>query len=166
MRFLLGLSIVVVAACGGASSSELFGEAPGVVTDDPSRTDPAPSAPSSSSPSSSPTSDEAPESPQDAGAPPTVTQDAAPDVVDSGPPPAQACSFDTECTIDDEVCNWKTDTCAAAGPIGAPCKRDLECNAGLCNWKLTECSEPAPSGTGCRRNKECASGACSSSICK
>ena len=165
MRFLLGISILAIAACSGASSSsDLFGSPPAVVTErDASPTEP--NAPPESAPEDPP-ADEPPTKPvRDASAPPKDASIDAP-AVDAGPA-GEACSFDTDCTIDDQVCNWKTDTCAAPGPLGAPCKRDLECSDGLCNWKLTECSDPAPAGTPCRRNKECASGACSAnSICK
>lgn len=162
MRFLLGISILAIAACGGASSSELFGDSPGVVTEkDASPTEPAP-APAAENPAEE-TPPPAP-TPSDAGKPP---KDAGADVVDASLPEETKCSFDSDCAGDDQVCNWKTDTCAAPGPIGAPCKRDLECTNDLCNWKLTTCSDPAPAGTACRRNKECASGSCgANSICK
>ena len=165
MRFLLGISIFAIAACSSASSSDLFGGAPVVTEEDASATEPSdPGEPPAAPPSEQ--EDPPARPPRDGGAP---AKDAAPDVVvvDAGPP-ADPCSFDTECTSGDQVCNWKTDTCAAPGPLGAPCKRDLECTEGLCNWKLTECSDPAPAGTPCRRNKECASGVCSSttSLCK
>lgn len=165
MRFLFGLSAVaLIAACGGASSSELFGAEPRTVTEEPSETEPAGGA---SDPAQPPTTAGAPSAPpakRDAAAP-----DAKPDVVViDASVPQKRCSFDSECPVDGEVCNWQTDTCAAPGAIGAPCKRDLECQEDLCNWKLTTCSEPAPAGTPCRRNKECASGTCSSttSLCK
>jgi hypothetical protein len=173
MRFLFGLSIVALAACSGASSSELFGESPRVGTDDPSSTEPPVAEPASPEDDTSP----AGTTPKDAG----VKRDAAPDAqrdahLDAQPdvvvlvPDAslpEKCSFDSECTVEGDVCNWKTDICAAPGPIGAPCKRDLECTNALCNWKLTMCSAPAPAGTPCRRHKECASGVCSAtSLCE
>jgi hypothetical protein len=164
MRFLLGLcAAALVAACSGASSSELFAGGPAAVAE-PSPTDPTePGDPSD------------PSDPNEPSPPPSAEKDAGADVAvpekDAGRDAAKdaavaTCSFDDDCE-GDEVCNWRTDTCLAPGPLGAACKRDIECTGGLCNWKLTECSEPAPAGTPCRRNKECASGACNaSSTCK
>ncbi len=150
--------VLLLGACGGASSSELFAE--------PARAD---------APGTDPSLEEAPE--QDDEAPDamtTRTRDAGGDedvdasLVDAAPPDGgsdagdRSCDFDTECT-GGAVCNWKTDRCAMPGPLGAPCKRDLECTAKLCNWKLETCAAPGPKGTACRRNKECASGTCATS---
>lgn len=146
---------LVLGACGGASSSELFAE--------PARAD---------APGTDPSVDEAP---QDEEAPDAMTtrigdagSDADASTADATPPDGgddaggKSCDFDTECT-GGAVCNWKTDRCATPGPLGAPCKRDLECTAKLCNWKLETCAAPGPKGTACRRNKECVSGTCATS---
>lgn len=168
MRFLLGLcAATVVAACSGASSSELFEDGrPAIVWDDASPTEPPvePEPEPEAEPAArEPASEDDAASPKDAGADiVVVVNDASPDA-DAG---AAHCNRDSDCT-GGLLCNWKTDRCAAPAAIGGACKRDVECSDGLCNWKLETCSTPAPSGTGCRRNKECASGACgSSSTCK
>lgn len=164
MRFLLGISIFAIAACSGAASTELFsGEPTNVV--EPAPTEPGDST--SAAAPSSPPKKSTPDAAADVSAPPPSKDAGVADAKKDAEPTATACTFDTDCTVDDQICNWKTDTCAAPGPLGAPCKRDLECTDGLCNWKLAECSDPASAGTPCRRNKECASGSCgANSICK
>lgn len=161
MRFLVGLSaVLLVAACSGASSSELFAGEPAVVIDADAATEPVDERPDDRVDAST---DEDVTTTKDATT--TTTKDASPkDAAKEAA--AEECFLDTECKSGD-FCNWKTDQCAPPGPLGAPCKRDLECTDKLCNWKLEACSDPAPVGTACRRNKECASGACGgSSICK
>lgn len=142
--------VLLVGACGGATSSELFSE-------------PA----SAEAPATEPSADEAPGDEDVPDAMPMKGRDASAGDDASSPDAAPvddggggSCDLDSECT-GGTVCNWKTDRCAAPGSLGAPCKRDLECTAKLCNWKLETCAAPAPKGTACRRNKECASGSCS-----
>jgi len=157
MRFLLGLSaVLLVAACSGASSSELFSGDP--VTGGSAATEPEPQDEAGSTASTPPAEKKDASPTVDAGVD-ASTKDAAKEAS------APKCSFDSECE-DGELCNWKTDTCSAPGALGAACKRDVECSDGLCNWKLETCSEPAPSGSACRRNKECVSDACWSGKCK
>lgn len=148
-----GLPVVLlVAACGGASSTELFTE-PSAIGDAPA-TEPAEG------------DAEAPaDEPDQPPSPDATTLSDAPDAeADAGS--FERCSADSECE-EPALCNWKIDRCAPPGPIGAPCKRDSECTGGLCNWELETCATKAPSGTACGRNKECASGACSASgTCK
>jgi hypothetical protein len=162
--------VTCVAACSGASATEMFaGEPSPIGESNATEPEPEPEPGPDAVPPARPI-----EQSEDASAPATKDaaakdsgQDAGQDTgkADAGGPVTK-CSFDSDCQGDD-VCNWKTDICAAPGPIGAACKRDVECTDGLCNWKLEKCSEPAPSGTACRRNKECASGACGASLlCK
>lgn len=163
MRFHLGLSVMLfVVACSGATTTELFsGDATPAAESAP--TEPEAPGPSEGAPAAHPI-----EKKEDAAGP---VDAAKPETKDAAAEPEQEpepvkCSFDSECK-GDEVCNWKTDTCAEPGPLGSACKRDLECTGGLCNWKLQACSDPAPAGTACRRHKECASGACGgNSTCK
>ena len=148
---------VLLVACGGSSSTELF-EDP-IASSDLSEDAPQEEARSATV--------EAPDTSHDAGREVDANADADANAgadaeadADAGAAPdgGPRCYEDDDCATG--ICNWKTDRCAATGPVGAPCKRDLECTAGLCNWELETCTEASPSGTPCRRNKECASGVC------
>ena len=143
---------VLLVACGGSSSTDLFGD-PLASSDLPQDTPREEGTDEARSATVEPRAAEDP-GPVDASHDAGADADASVDAADAG----GRCYEDDDCATG--ICNWKTDRCATASPLGGPCKRDLECADGLCNWELEQCTEASPPGTLCGRNKECASGVC------
>jgi hypothetical protein len=152
---------LLVAACSGATSSELFEpsgehprEQPGASG---AREQVEPAATETGGDTGAVTARGGDVEPSDDAAAPEVdasTQREASDD-DAGPP---RCDEDAECSSG--ICNSKTDRCTAPGTLGEPCGRDLECQGKLCNTKLEACSPRLPKGGACGRNTECSSGGC------
>lgn len=135
------LACLLAAACSGSSSSNLFG---------PPATETKPATPEEA--------DEDAEPAADGGKGSTSSspgRDAsAPEVFTSTP-----CNRDSEC-LDTNLCNLRLDRCAAPGPDGTPCSRDVECESNLCNLRLDQCARKGAAGVPCSRDSECVTALC------
>jgi len=165
----------IFAACGGSSSTGLFG-APcvdgGSVCTEPSAQEPTTDTPDSASSSVDAASDAGTDGPVSDGATfgpcrrdvecTTGICNWALELCAVAAPNGAKCRRDAECAS--KLCNWESETCSNVGALGSACRRDVECATSLCNWKLEVCSTKQPKGGACRRDDECATGVCNQAL--